>query len=325
MLLKQKIKYVFILLGIIIIPLFLIGDVFAESTPEAGVQVSPIRFDWKLDSGEKKEYTIILHNFSDVTHNIEVEVEDFYVSDDSKQANFFVPDADHPRKAYDVINWIDVPKNFVLKPGETKRVNFTVTVPENQPTSGYYGTIFFKTSSDDVEVKDKNDGNVKLDVNYRVGVLLTLAVQGEDEMNIGGEVKDFDVTNTIFWNSPIEVFARLHSTGNVHYKVSGYIRVDKFDKKFAIIKIDEEIMYPNKDRLFEEKINFGPWDFGIYSAKLDMHSEDGSVIFQEEVPAFLVIPWKTLFGLIMGLLIIIFGGIWFNKKFTIIKKQENKN
>ena len=149
-------------------------EVSAESTPEEGVQISPIRFDWKVESGDQKIDEIVVHNFSDISHDVEVQVEDFFVSDDSMQAIFFVPADDHPRKAYDVIEWIDAPEDFTLAPGETKKLQFVVTIPENQPTSGYYGTIFFKTKTDDASLINENDGKLYLSVLsvYKNGNLL---------------------------------------------------------------------------------------------------------------------------------------------------------
>ncbi|HIP50197.1 MAG TPA: DUF916 domain-containing protein [Candidatus Pacebacteria bacterium] len=300
------------------------SEVQAGLTPEEGVQVSPIRFDWQLKSGEQKTEEIVVHNFSDISHDIEVQVEDFFVSNDSQQANFFVPDENHPLKAYDVIDWIDAPENFTLAPGETKRLTFTVNVPEDQPTSGYYGSIFFKTNTNEGVVEDGASDGMKLDVNYRVGVLVTFAVQGAQEMRIDGDVEDFGVTKKVFWKSPITVFAKLRSSGNVHYKAGGKMEIRKFGKRFAVVKVEDEIMYPDKERTFKERVIFGMWDYGVYSATLDMQSEDGSITFKDNGVVFFVIPWKTTATIVSVIALVII--IWkiFNKKFAIIKRGRVK-
>lgn len=323
----QQNKYKKIKQGIqgflVLLVVFSWSSVQAESTPETGVQISPIRFDLQMKEGEQKNEEIVVHNFSDVPHDVEVQVEDFFVSNDSQQANFFVPDKNHPLKAYDVIDWIDVPEDFTLAPGETKRLTIVVNVPKNQPTNGYYGSIFFKTKANNVAENDNIDG-VKLDVNYRVGVLMTIAVQGDEKMKIDGSVEDFGVSKKIFWESPIIIFAKLKSDGNVHYKAGGKVEIRKFGKRFAVIKIDNRIMYPGRERTFREQVIFDMWDYGIYSAKLDMQSEDGSVPFKNKEITFFVIPWKTTV-IIIGIIFLIFIS-WkmFNKKFAIIKRQEIK-
>jgi len=305
----------------------LVGGIIAvdaESTPKAGVQISPIRFDWQMTGGEQKTDEIVVHNFSDIPHSMSVSVEDFFVSDDTLEPNFFIPDDEHPRKAYDVIDWIDAPEDFVLEPGETKKLQFKISVPEGQPTSGYYGSIFFKTRTDDAYMDSEDGGNVKLKVNYRVGALVLLAVEVDEPMRIDGSLEEFNVIKKVFWDNPITLVAKVHNTGNVHYRVHGQIEVKKFGKKYTVVNIDSENIYPDITRIFTEYVKFSPWDYGMYSAILNMESEDGSLTFNDEVPIFFVIPWKTTVMIISGIILIIILMKWFKRRYKIIKnKKEN--
>lgn len=284
---------------------FVSADEFV--TAEAGIQVSPNRFDWLVKDENVINAVINVHNYDDFSHDIAIIVEDFFVLNDSTQPQFFVPNEDHPRKAYDIIDWIEVPDDFTLEPNSSKNVAITINIPEGQPTSGYYGSIFFKTRGQDVKTVGGEGNGANLKVEYRVGVLITLAVQGDEPMRISGRVSEFSTARKIFWESPIELFANLYSDGNVHYKANGEMEIKKFGKKFAVIKVDNEIMYPDRTRTFREKVSTGMWDFGVYSAMLDMKSEDGTVIFQDEIKTFFVIPWKGLLiilGGIVGLIIV---------------------
>lgn len=294
----------------------------AGESPDAGVQISPIRFDWVLRGGEERTDKIFVHNFSNVSHDVHVGVEDFLVSDDSMQAEFYVPDDDHPLKAFDVINWIHAPEDFTIAPGETKEVVFHVKIPDGQPTNGYYGTIFFKTNADNAVAENQQGGSVQLGVNYRVGVLVTLAVQGDEAMHINGSVEDFSPTQKVFWGDMIGINARLRSDGNIHYKAGGDITVKKNGKKFAVIEIEPEVLYPGKTRLFVKNTSFGFLDYGIYSASLDMKSEDGTVIFQKDIPRFFVIPLKTTAIVIAVLLCSMILIRWFKKKFAIVNRDN---
>jgi hypothetical protein len=297
----------------------------AGDSPEAGVQISPIRFDWIIREGEEKTDKIYVHNFSDISHDVHVSVEDFLVSDDTMQAEFYVPQEEHPLKAFDVINWIDAPDDFTIAPGETKELEFHVKIPDGQPTNGYYGTIFFKTSASKADVDNAQGGSVQLGVNYRVGVLVTLAVQGDEPMRTDGYVEDFSPTQKVFWGDTMGLSARLRSDGNVHYKAGGYMTIKKNGKKFSVIEIDPEVLYPGKTRLFIKNTSFGPWDYGVYSADLNMKSEDGSVIFQGEIPRFFVVPLKTTITIVCG---VIFGTMvlwWFKKKFAIVSRENLTN
>ena len=292
----------------------------AGDSPDAGVQVSPIRYDWQMTGGDTQTGKIYVHNFSQITHHVEVSIEDFYVTDDSSEAKYYVPDGNHPLKAYDIINWIKEPEDFTLAPGETKEVEFQVTVPEGQPTSGYYGIVFFKTRADDAAAEDDGGGAVKIGVSYRVGVLLTLAVQGDEPMRISGQTDEVNVGKRVFWKSPINVYARLRSDGNIHYKAGGQIDVRKFGKKYSTIKIDPEVMYPGKTRLITRNVPTQWWDYGIYTAELDMRSEDGSVVFNGHTERFYVFPWMPA-SIFVGAIVLIITLIRvIKKKFKIVRR-----
>lgn len=295
------------------------------TTADAGLQISPNRFDLVVTGGDERDIKINLHNYDDEAHEIEVLVEDFFVADDSMQPQFYVPDGGHERQAYDVINWVEVPESkFTLEGKGSKDVYFKVKVPENQPTNGYYGAIFFQTRTDDAMAPDSAGGvGAKIKVNYRIGSLLTFAVQGDEPMRIEGNLEEFDITKKIYWESPIELFAKLYSNGNIHYKVGGEMTVNRFGEKFAVVKVKDQILYPERTRTFKEKVEFGPWDFGIYTATLDMASEDGSVVFQGETETFYVIPWRTAMYIGIGILVLIIF-IWFVKNFVHIGSKKSK-
>lgn len=298
-----------------------IVPVYAGESPKAGVQISPIRYDWKMKGGESRSDKIYVHNFSpDITHHVKVSVEDFYVTDDSMEAKYFVPDDAHPLKAYDVINWITVPDDFTLAPGETKELEFSITVPDGQPTSGYYGIIFFKTDADDATADTPDGKGVKIGVSYRVGALVTLAVQGDEPMRISGQLDEISALEKVFWQGPITVSARLRSDGNVHYKASGKMTIEKFGKKFAMIEIEPEVMYPGKNRLITRKTPVKWWDYGIYTVRVDMRSEDGSVTFIGESEKFVVFPWIPVCVAAGVVIVLMISVRILKKKFKIVRR-----
>ena len=272
-----------------------------KGVPESGIQISPSKVILNSEPGEVKEVIINVKNYDKkIVHNVSVSVEDFYVINESSKAQFFIPDEKHKLVAYDVIEWIDVEKGFILEPNEAKDVKVKMNVPTGTATGGYYGVIFFKTSERQ-EAEASEEPGAAIDVNYRVGTLLINAVHGDEPVKIEGRVEDFRSAKKIFWSSPIELFADLYSSGNIHYRADGKMKVEKFGKKFATLDVGSEVMYPNRSRRFKETIEMGLFDFGIYTAVLDMESEDDTVKFKSSSKSFYVIPWKGL--------LIIFGGL----------------
>lgn len=291
-----------------------------NGVPENGVQVSPVRFDWDLNSGEERIGMVNLKNYaSDAAYSVEISVEDFYVTDDATEARFFIPDAKHPLYAYDVISWIELPANLTLAPNEGRDVFFKVKVPKETPTGGYYGALFFRTK------KIINNGisrdSSKVIVNQSVGVLLALAVKGAGPINLSGRLAEIFPEKKIFWNNPVKIFTGTFNDGNLHYKLAGKFEISKFGKTVEVQDFSPRVAYPSKSRNYENSWRFGPWAYGFYRARAELWSEDHEVRLVGET-SFWVIPWKTTVAIILLGLIIWFGRLFWEKNFEIKKKNS---
>jgi hypothetical protein len=290
-------------------------DIYQSTT---GVQISPVRFDWDMNSGDERTGTINLKNYSDKTYEVEVGVEDFYVSDDSSEAQFFIPNQGHPLYAYDVINWITAPGIQTLAPGEGRDVIFKVKVPKETPTGGYYGAIFFKNNVSAAEQKP-TEGS-QLVVNQRVGALLVMAVKGDQPIKRSAKLNAFSSIKKVFWNNPAELSTQILNDGNLHFKGAGKVEIRKFGSLKETFNLDPRVMYPGKIRNYQTQWTFSPWGYGWYQADLSFASEDGGITLSGTT-SFWVIPWKTTVAVVILLLILWI--IWnvFSKKFEIRRKE----
>lgn len=286
----------------------------------AGLQISPVRFDWDLNAGDERVGIINLKNYDDSPRFVTIEVEDFYVTDDTTEAKFFVPNAEHPLMAYDVINWIDVEKSIELAPREGRDISFRIKVPQKAPTGGYYGAIFFNTKMDD---NPDNQGS-KIEIKQRIGALLVMAVKGEQPIIRTGEIKSFGALKKIFWGRSAKLFIDMYNSGNLHYKMLGSIDIYKFGKKLDKIDLIPRIIYPEKIRKYEEEWNFSSWAFGYYVAKLNLFSEDKAISLTSET-SFWVIPWKTTVSIIILIVIIWLIFKLFSAKFEIKRKDDTNS
>lgn len=286
------------------------------------IQVSPTRFDYDLNAGEKVSGVINVKNYASQEYEIEIQLEDFYVSEDSSRANFFVPDQSHPLIAYDMINWVKPENiNFTVAGGEAKNLNFEIEVPEDTPTGGYYGAIFVQYKQKNAAPKVTGSGVI---IKTRVGVLLVLAVKGRESIVRSGEIKNFSASQKIFWDSPAELSADVFNSGNLHYKLVGNIDIYKFGKKTGSIEIEPKVVYPQKSRKYEEKWPFSYWAYGFYRAKANFVSEDGAISLFKDT-TFWVIPWKTTIAIIIIIAMIFFAWKLFRSKFEIKRKDQDKN
>ena len=285
-----------------------------------GVQISPSRFDWDLEDGMEKTGVINLKNYSDETHEVDIAIEDFFVSDDSTEARFFVPNENHPLYAYDVINWIDCPKHVTLGPKEGKDISFTVKVPEKTPTGGYYGAAFFMNKAHDAT--GDPEGKSKILVNQRVGTLLVMAVKGDEPIRRSGELKTFQTSKKVYLEKPVKFLAETMNSGNLQYKAFGKIEIHKFGKKIDTIELVPRMLYPGKIRRYERDWNFSSWSYGFYRAKFEMLSEDQEIRMVGEI-TFWVIPWKSTVSIIVLLIIIWLIIKIFTSKYEIKLKSKD--
>jgi len=295
------------------------GGARAQTDPRIapGIQISPARFDLKLKSGDEGTGKINIKNYSERNYDVEIGVEDFYVSDDSSESIFFTPDKRPELKVYDVINWIETEKNLTLAPGEGKDVPFKIKVPGETPTGGYYGAIFFKTTiRDDIA----NEETSKITVHQRIGLLLTMAIQGSGAIERSGDIVKFGPKSRVFFSSPATLIADIANKGNIHYKGEGKIEISRFGKKIGEIELKPQIIYPNKFRRYEEKWELSVWDYGQYQAKINFKSEDGKIVISKEM-TFWSIPGKTT-AYIAGFLILWIGFKWLKRK---LKRRREKN
>lgn len=259
-------------------------------TRPTSIQVSPVRFDWEVKSGQEKTERINLKNFSNNPYAVSVYIEDFYVSEDSTNTEFFVPDENHPLKAYDMINWVSTSeKEIILAPNESRFMDFTVKVPQDAPSGGYYGTVFFQYQEHNVGDGDPNVS--KLKINTRAGVLLTLAVQGDEPLERAGDLQSFTTSKKIYWDGAVTLLTKVLNQGNIHYLLKGDIVIERFGSKVAEIDVTPKLYYPNRTRVVETKWNFSLLDVGPFTARAKLVSEDGAMELVKEVK-FWVIPWR---------------------------------
>ena len=300
---------------------------FAQTDEELGipkgVQISPSRIDWDLKSGEERSGTINLKNFSDRSFDVMLEIENFYVSDDSREAKFFVPDEKHPLKMYDVIDWIEIAggNEIHLDPREGKDIFFKVKVPEGTPTGGYYGVLFFRSAVRE-DVYQYTDGTEsRIGINQRVGMLLVMSVEGKEQIKREGSISKFYPENKIFFQTPAKLLMEVENSGNLPFRSFGKIDIHKFGKKIKTIELIPYVLYPDKIRRYEEIWDFSSWSFGFYRAKALLLSEDEQIKMEKET-TFWVIPWKTTLSIIIVLLIVWLILRIFSLKFEIKRKDK---
>ncbi|MCK4635854.1 MAG: DUF916 domain-containing protein [Candidatus Moranbacteria bacterium] len=305
-----------------------------DGVPERGLQISPTKFDLELKPGMVEERVVNVKNYNkDSSHNIEVELEDFFIKDDgSSQPQYLDKNKRKDFKVYDVANWIEVEEKFTLSPNEARDILVKITVPEDVPTGSYYGAIVFKTIAN--SEKDKKNNQSTLDEYYGARIPLFNAVRGKEEIKLEGELlrffseykiffglpisRDFSFTENLFkWGGSANLVTHVKNTGNLHYKVKGKIDVYKFGRHYKTIEIKEQMIYPDRVRIYNNQFNYRWWDFGFYSAKVELDSTEHNIHLKTESRSWIIFPWKTFLAVVLFL-----TANYFERK---IKRRKNSN
>lgn len=178
-------------------------------------------------------------------------------------APYSVTENDHDDYTIDLIKdssyttlskWIkiDEPKGKI-KPNESKKVHFTITVPENAPAGGQYAAITI--SSDEAS---ENSEGVNVKNVFEMASIIYASVSGETVRE--GEILENNVPGFIL-NPPAKVSAMISNKGNIHEDADITITVSDFFTGNVILPTEEddgnysEIVMPETTRYIEREVN----------------------------------------------------------------------
>ncbi|MFK7780477.1 MAG: hypothetical protein QM490_05085 [Candidatus Gracilibacteria bacterium] len=162
-------KFLKYLLLLILVSSLYIGNAFAN----INLTVSPIRYEIDTSTGSIITKTATLFNRSDQAHTIITGKSDF-VSKDSTGNPHFIRKSELVFSGQELSSWIEIDiDSFVIEPGESKDISFTITIPVDATPGGHYGAIFFKNNNSE----ESSGAQIAINVDY--GVLLLIKVDGE--------------------------------------------------------------------------------------------------------------------------------------------------
>ena len=105
------------------------------------LDVSPIRVSIQVESGEEYTNAVRVLNAGKEPVRLKASVEDWYL--DEIGTPIFRPAGTLEKTAS---LWVDAsPSDFLLEPGQTKFVRYTVKVPAGTKSAGYHGTLLLAT------------------------------------------------------------------------------------------------------------------------------------------------------------------------------------
>jgi len=153
------------------------------------LNVTPIKYEITTQTGATVTRPATLTNSSSETFTIYTGKSDF-IADGTGWTPRFVRYSELVNPDQELSSWITIDTDsFVIGPGESKTVNFTINVPTDATPGWHYGAVFFKNNASEVSTS----GNVWINVDY--GILVLVDVNWE--IDTGWEM--WEPTISIGW------------------------------------------------------------------------------------------------------------------------------
>ena len=282
--------------------------------PSLALTVGPVKLEHSIDPGNSISGQILLLNDREETKTFYPVFEKYIEVDGEKK---FLPGES------EIASWFELPSAVTLEPNEQKMIPFTIRIPEGAEPGGHFAVMWWSTAP---PVKEPGS---EVAIVSRVGILVYLRISGEIQES--GRLVSFGVSNQKrFLNYlPINFSVVFESTGNVHLKPQGEIKIkDIFGRTKEVLKVNEFglSVLPQSKKTFvatwgskeesagQKKSGFFSqlknerqgFAFGLYKAELQLEYGEDKKQSQEKF-TFLVIPWRILIFVILILALLSFG------------------
>lgn len=266
--------------------------------------VTPMNQEISLSPGEVYEGSITVINPSYAKENFpyKVEVTPYGVANEDYTADLL---SESDRTA--ISKWIKIDEpTGEIKPNESKKVNFTITVPENVPAGGQYATIAVSSNKD---ITDSN--GVSVQNVFEIASIIYAKVAGETIHD--GEIKENNVPSFVL-TKPVMLSALITNNGNIHETATFTITVSDFFTGNVILPTEEntgvysEVIMPETTRYTEREVNDLP-DLGVVKVSQTINYNGQTSTVEKNIIIcpiwFLVLMSLTIIAIITTIVVLI--------------------
>ena len=215
--------------------------------------VAPVRFEVKAQKG--KEYTLtfsVLNESQLYQKRFEIQTDDWIINKNN----------DFLRKAFtkgvenkhSATSWIKVtPMQFVVPPGETKNIRFTISIPNDVPVDGDYTAGIF-VGEKNIEKPPKGEKVVHIKQDTFIGVIVYVQL-GEEKHSVtlkNLEIKSKPISKSL---NKITILPTYESQGNVHARGQIQIKLEplsNIEVKETKVEVKEKANLKNTETMSAE-------------------------------------------------------------------------
>lgn len=216
--------------------------------------VMPMSQEFEFEAGKTYEGTISVANPASAEEDFlyQVAVAPYSVSGEDYDADLLTVS-----NRSEIVNWIKIEESSgTLKPNETKKIHFTVTVPETAPAGGQYAALL-------VSGKNDTEGGEGLTVNSVLEIASIIFANVEGETVHDGAILD-NAIPALSFTTPVKVAATIENNGNVHEAAEIFLTVKNAITGETLYPSNgesngiREIIMPETTRYFTREISETP-------------------------------------------------------------------
>lgn len=327
---------------------FVVMQLGQTSAQSNALAIQP-RKDYNLRAGESVNDTLTVTNRNTAEPlNLDLKIVDFQAQDDSGTPRLMRGSTD--RTAWSLKNFIDMPQQVTINPGETVRIPISIAMPADIGAGTYYSAIEYAatgpTADEQVNIAASGVSLVFVNVPGQTKQQLTFMQFGTFVPNgTGGSFKGI-----FFSDKPTTMAYRLRNDGNVAEQPNASIIIKSSSGKVLYTISDanpkDQLALRGQTRRFDACIspenivqptesgsdinavvcgdtNFGP---GRYTAELTViYGENGNETREITAKAtFWVLPWWFIGLVVIGLGILVGVVLYIKRRFNELRSRKTR-
>jgi hypothetical protein len=285
----------------------LLAILFFAAKAEA-LTIAPARFEVTTDPGTEVGGTVTLLNDQTTPITFYTSYENFVAGDDNSGTPKFIGGDSG------LATWIESPSTVTLAPGELRKVNFTIRVPQHATPGGYFGAIFWNTTP---------PSGSQVSIGAKVGMLVLLRVAGDIKESGGVTAFTRAGHGFLYTSLPVDFSYTFHNDGGDRVQPSGTLRIrnmgiipakhlDANESKGSVLPASsrnfalawtKSSVTPLPGFFNAVRRQWSNFAFGFYTAHLSL-SYGTKNMTTEATVRFFVFPWQLLIVILLALLLL---------------------
>jgi hypothetical protein len=279
---------------------FAFGTSTVNAQESLTLSISPSLFDMSVNPGQEWRSTLRVINVNNYDLTVYIDVVNFSPQGESGQGRF-LPVMNGEGEGVSLAEWFTIEREAIVIPREKSReIPFSVRVPFDASPGGHFAAILVGTRPLAPEV-----GQAKVQTSQMVTSLFFARVAGD--IIEQGNIREFTTAKRILGKPEVTFDLRFENKGNVHLQPQGEIKItNMWGQERGIIPINQGSQFGNVLPDSIRKFTFswkGEWsiaDMGRYTAVATLAYGTESRQFTSLQTEFWVIPFKLLFGILLG-------------------------